>query len=205
MTPPASAATARTAPRGPAPRRSAGNSGRRPAAVRHPRRVSGPARPAALAAGAVALPAPGIGRRGRTQATPGIALRALHALDGASRSALVDRLIRGRVWIGVLAFSLIGLVAMQLVVLKLNNQIGHTLVRQVTLQRENAQLGIEGSETSSGNLVEPQAAAAGMTFPLPGAVHFLAAGRAEVRRAAGALGAPIQPVYEPSAQAAPEG
>jgi hypothetical protein len=141
------------------------------------------------------------------QAPPGIALRTIHALDGVSRSAFLERLIRGRIWIGVLAFALIGIVAMQLVVLKLNNQIGRTLAREVVLQRENAQLGIEGSETSSGSLVEPQAAAAGMTFAAPGSLHFLRSRRVQLVHAATALSSPIQAVSQPEATSAvaPEG
>jgi hypothetical protein len=204
MTPPATAA-ARSLPRSsPAARRVAASSSgavRRAVAVRHPRRVSGPTARVALAGGAVALPAPGVGRRARSQTAPGIALRTIHALDGVSRSALLERLIRVRIWIGVLAFSLIGIVAMQLVVLKLNNQIGRTLAREVVLQRENAQLGIEASETSSGSLVEPQAAAAGMTFAAPGSLHFLRAHRGQLAHAAAALSSPIQPVSAPEASA----
>lgn len=187
MTPPA-AATAR-------PRGTAARSVKAPA---RPRRVSGPARPLAVRAGAVALPAPRPARRspGRSaprRSSPGVALRAIHAIDGASRSALVERLIRGRLWIGVIAFALIGIVAMQLLVLKLNNQIGASLARAVALQRQNVALGIERSESSAGNLVEPQAAAAGMTFATPGSLRFLTAHRADVHRAAQALARPVQP------------
>jgi hypothetical protein len=177
MTPPSTAA-ARSAP---ASRR---------AAVRHPRRVSGRGQSAAtVAAPLVALPSPRVKRR--PQQTPGIALRAADALVGVSKSALLDRLIRSRLWIGVLAFSLIGIVAMQLLVLKLNTQVGRVLVREATLQRENALMRIEGSQASSGGLVEPAAAAAGMTVAAPGSLHFVAVGPDDVGRAARALQTPL--------------
>jgi hypothetical protein len=199
MTPPATArSTRRSAP------------GSRAGSGPRPRRISGPsaaARSGAVAA-AVAIPAPGIAppheRKPRPssvprkrparkathragQSAPGIALRAIGAVDGVSSSAFVDRLIRGRLWIGLLAFALIGIVAMQLLVLKLNTGIGHTLARVETLQRENAQLGIEDSMYSAESRVAPLAAAEGMTLAPPGTIHFVAASKADISRAASAL------------------
>jgi hypothetical protein len=201
VTPPATAA-ARPA------RRSAPGSR---SAVRHPRRISGPARSAVAAA--VAIPAPGIAlprerpsrptvkpRRRATRrttcrsvhGTPGIALRAVDAFEGISSSALLDRLIRGRVWIGLLAFSLIGMVAMQLLVLELNTGIGRKLERVAALQRQNAQLGIEDSTYSAEGRVAPTAAATGMILAPAGTVHFVAASPADVARAAAALSTAVQ-------------
>jgi hypothetical protein len=110
--------------------------------------------------------------------------------------------VRGRLWIGLLAFSLIGIVAMQLMVLKLNNGIGATLQRAATLQRTNAQLGIEAATGSGEGRIEPLAAATGMTFAPPGSVHFVASSSAaDIARAAAVLAAPIQP-HEYAASAA---
>jgi hypothetical protein len=102
-------------------------------------------------------------------------------------------LIRGGAWIGLLAFALIGMVAMQLLVLKLNTGIGHTLTRVAQLQRENAQLGIEDSAASAESRVAPLAVSAGMTLAPVGTVHFVAASPAYVARAATALSSPVQP------------
>jgi hypothetical protein len=111
-----------------------------------------------------------------------------------SDSALLDRLVRGRLWIGLLAFALIGIVAMQLMVLKLNTGIGATLAREAALQRSNAQLGIEAATGSGEGRIEPLAAATGMTFAPSGGVHFVASSPAgDISRAAAALAAPIQP------------
>ena len=185
MTPPASAvapSVGRAAPlprRAPAPRRAPGR------APTRPRRVSGPARPdnAARAARPV---------RGAARAAP-------------RPGALLDRLIRGRLWIGLLAFSLIGIVAMQMVVLKLNTNIGRTLTRAATLQRENAQLGIEDSTYSAETRVAPLAAAAGMTLAPPGSVHFVQTAQADLARAAAVLSQSIQPHAETSAGVSTEG
>ncbi|HEU0251069.1 MAG TPA: hypothetical protein VFR48_10135 [Solirubrobacteraceae bacterium] len=111
-----------------------------------------------------------------------------------SDNALLDRLVRGRLWIGLLAFALIGIVAMQLLVLKLNTGIGATLAREAALQRSNAQLGIEAATGSGEGRIEPLAAATGMTFAPSGSVHFVASSPAsDISRTAAALAAPIQP------------
>jgi hypothetical protein len=206
MTPPATAA-ARSVDRSAA--------GSRRSAVRHPRRISGRAGPAhsAAVAAAVAIPAPGIAlprqrparpavqprrrparkaTRRSVQGAPGIALRAVDAFEGISSSPVLDRLIRGRVWIGLLAFALIGIVAMQLLVLELNTGIGRTLARVATFQRENAQLGIEDSTYSAESRITPLAASAGMTLAPVGTIHFVAASPADVSRAAAALSTAIQ-------------
>jgi hypothetical protein len=223
MTPPAAGATRSLdlkAP--PKPRR---------VTPRHPRRVSGPARPNAQAssggsrsATAMALPAPGVAlptrRPRRTSApsrrrpakpgstqNPGIALRTAGALQRVSASALLDRLIRGRLWIGLLAFALIGIVAMQLVVLKLNTGIGSKLQHEALLQRENAELGIENSVYSAENRIAPLAAATGMTFAPAGTVHFVRASPDDLVRAASALssGAGASTTTQPEATQAAVG
>jgi hypothetical protein len=109
-------------------------------------------------------------------------------------SALLDRLVRGRLWIGLLAFALIGIVAMQLMVLKLNAGIGSTLEREAALQRTNAQLGIEAATGSGEGRIEPLAAATGMTFAPSGSVHFVVSNpAADFSHAAAALSTPVQP------------
>ena len=184
-------------------------------AARNARRVSGPGRQSARASSgaqrsvaAVALPAPGVAlptrrprrttapsrRRAKSGSTqsPGIALRTAGAFERVSPSALLDRLIHGRLWIGLLAFALIGIVAMQLVVLKLNTGIGDKLQREALLQRENAELGIENSVYSAESRIAPLAAATGMTFAPAGTVHFVTASPDDFARAAGELSSASQ-------------
>ena len=62
----------------------------------------------------------------------------------------------------VIALALIGIVTMQLVLLKLNAGIGRSLVREALLQRENATLSAENSEEAAGEQIEAQAARDGM-------------------------------------------
>jgi cell division protein FtsL len=106
---------------------------------------------------------------------------------------LVDRLVRGRVAIALVAFALIGIVTIQLGLLKLNGDIGRALGQASVLQRENAQLGIENSELAAGNRVESSATALGMELVPTGALRFLAADpRRDPDRAVAALSSSIR-------------
>jgi cell division protein FtsL len=112
----------------------------------------------------------------------------LSVLDSLAQHRLLDRLIRGRVWIGLVAFALIGIVTLQLGLLKLNGGIGRALEHEALLQRENAALSIENSELAAGTRVEQNAAKLGMAFVPAGALRFLpAGGHGEVGKAAAAL------------------
>jgi hypothetical protein len=155
MTPPATAV--------PAVRRARVSAPARPLTVApRPRRVSGPAR--------------------RRQAPPsarvqpqaeGLAVGVISALRSVDGSPLLDRLIRGRAWIVLVAFALIGIVTLQLTLLKLNAGIGRALVQESALTRENAALNIENSERASGSLVESSAASLGMELVPAGTLRFL--------------------------------
>jgi cell division protein FtsL len=169
MTPPAAAAAPAVRPR-------------RAPAPRGPRRVSGPARPTRPTV------AP---RPSRSRARPredGLALGFAAALRALARHRLLDRLIRGRAWIFVIAFALIGVVALQLGLLKLNGGIGRALEREAMLQTQNSALSVENSELAAGERVEARAGKLGMTFAPAGAMRFLSAGgHGEAAKAAGAL------------------
>ena len=144
--PPAAAAIPATRP---APtRRAAPTAPVRPARARpgRPRRVAAPAR------------------------RPGRAAEAAAALTPAR---LLDRLVRSRSWIVVVAFALIGIVAMQLWLLKLNGGIGRAIEHEGLLQRTNAALSAENSSMAAGDLVEQQAIASGMRIVSPGSLIFL--------------------------------
>jgi cell division protein FtsL len=175
MTPPAASASAQPL----APPR------RRPATAPRPRRVSGPAR------------APGIARpkpSSRPQTgQDGLVLGLLGLLESVSSHRMLDRLIRGRMWIGIVAFALIGIVTLQLGLLKLNSSIGHSLEKEGSLQRENAALSIENSELAGGDRVESQAERLGMRLVAVGALQFLSShATSDVPHAAEALKAPVK-------------
>jgi cell division protein FtsL len=100
----------------------------------------------------------------------------LSLLEGLAQHRLLDRLIRGRAWIGLVAFALIGIVTLQLGLLKLNGGIGRAIEHEALLQRENATLSIENSELSAGTRVQTGAAKLGMASVPVGAVRFLSTG-----------------------------
>jgi cell division protein FtsL len=179
MTPPAAAAAAAPAvPRGRtvAPPRPS-------IAPRKPRRVSGPVRPPARPATPLQRPA---------APERGLALGVLAGLNGLTRNPSLDRLIRGRAWIALITFALIGIVTLQLLVLKLNANIGRALVREGQLQRENAALSIESSELAAGERVESRAARLGMQLVPEGELRFLSINpSSDIARAAAALSAPV--------------
>ncbi|HEV3319382.1 MAG TPA: hypothetical protein VG053_06575 [Solirubrobacteraceae bacterium] len=103
----------------------------------------------------------------------------------------LDRLIHGRAWIGLVAFALIGIVTMQLGLLKLNAGIGRALEHEAALQRENSALSVENSEVAAGDTVELQAAHMGMRLIPAGSLRFLSAqgSQSEIGRAVAALNA----------------
>ncbi len=152
---------------------------RRVAAPARPRRVSGPSRRPAPAAPP---------RRG---AQGGIALGLIGVagkLDALASHRLLDRLIRSRVWIGIVAFALIGIVTLQLGLLKLNSGIGRALESEASLQRENAALSVENSELAAGSRVESQAERLGMRLVSVGGLQFLSShARSDLPHAASAL------------------
>lgn len=159
MTPPAAAA-ARTRTRRTAP---------------PPRRVSGPAHPRRHAA-AVAGPPP-------------LALRLGGAFHGIAEHRLLDRLIRGRTWIAIVGVGLIGIVFMQVSMLRMNAGIGRAVDTASRLERENAALRATISEQSSGDHIETEAARMGLVLPTA-TPRFLDVRRFDPARAARSITAP---------------
>lgn len=171
MTPPA-AATARTAP---GHTRPAVRQRPRPRAVPAPaprgRRVSGPARPRSAAPRRAAL------------------------VDGGT---LLDRLIHGRVWIAFVAVALVGLVFLQVSLLKLNSGIGRAVQTAATLERQNASLRAEVSRLDSGERIQVVADRLGLVMPAAGDRRYLrAGGGGYAAQAARGLTAPAPVVQQP--------
>jgi hypothetical protein len=162
MTPPAAAGAART------------RSHTRRATP--PRRVSGPVR-GRSAAGAIAAPPP-------------LALRLGGAVHGIAEHRWLDRIVRGRAWIGILAFALLGIVFMQVSMLRMNAGIGRSVERATVLERQNAALRAAVSQLSSGDRIAEEAAKLGFTMPAAGTTRFLSARGFDARRALSGITAP---------------
>ncbi len=171
--------------RTPAARRGHGAATRRPAAAPAlPRRVSGPvARPVPRQPAAV--PAR------RVAARPSALARAAALPD----HRLIDRLLRGRLWICFIALALGGIVAMQVSLLKLNTGISRAVQTSATLEMQNASLQAGIARLSSQERIQREVTALGMQIPEAGDLeHVRVRGSRDGFRAA-------QRMTEPSEQA----
>jgi cell division protein FtsL len=176
----AGAATAPRATRTTAHRSGAGV--RRGVAPRAPRRVSGPARPprgaVAASGAAVALPQP-------------LVPRAAEALRRLPDAKWLDKLVRGQGWIVLIGIALIGIVAMQVHLLKLNAGIGRAVEHTATLERQNADLRAEVSRMSAPERIQQVAERFGLVMPNAGDVRYVGArGARDAQRAAKVMRAP---------------
>jgi cell division protein FtsL len=171
---PSSSAAARAAPTAAHPAAHPGAPARRPVG---PRRVSGPARPAER----VQRP---------TIARPAAPAPFTQHLARVVDHSLLDRLIRGRAWIGLVAFALIGIVTMQVTLLRLNAGIGSSIERATTLQRETSLLAAQVAQLGSPQRVQAEATQLGMVYAPPGDVRYLHAAPGDASRAASSFVAP---------------
>jgi hypothetical protein len=176
---------------------------RRKPTQRPPRRVSGPAHPpptspsrpkrdpraSATAATAVARP----------PFTMRLGARAMRVGD----ARLLDRLVRGRAWIALMAIGLIGIVFMQVSLLKLNAGISRAVTAADTFERQNSSLREDISKLDSGERIQAVAAKLGMVTPAAGNVHYLDGRGADGARAAAAIKPPkpVTPSVAPAASA----
>jgi hypothetical protein len=129
----------------------------RTVAPRAPRRVSGPA--------ARKRAHPPQDARRRAAAPDPFVLRALHRTRALSDSRFLDRLIRGRLWIPLVAAGLMGIVFMQVSMLKLNAGIGRAVQSAQTLERQNSMMRADVSRMESGSKIDAVAKSLGMVAP----------------------------------------
>jgi hypothetical protein len=186
MTPPAAATAGRALPRTAVPRA--------------PRRVSGPARPAPHAKRSTG--ASTARRAAAARAADPLAVRALRRARVMADSRLLDRLVRGQLWIPLVAAGLMGIVFMQVSMLKLNAGIGRAVQTASTLERQNANLRSDISRMESGDRIDSVAQGLGMVVPADGGEHYVRAGAGDTAaRAAATMSAP-DPAALARAQAA---
>jgi hypothetical protein len=121
-----------------------------------PRRVSGPiARPRAVPM----PPRPVTGVFDRIKALPD--------------HRVIDRLLRGRVWICFIGVALMGIVAMQVSMLKLNSGISRAVETTATLERQNSDMEARIARLASGERIRAAADSSDMVTPAAGEVHYL--------------------------------
>ena len=100
-----------------------------------PRRVSGPVR------GRLAPPRRTTrARRPANAPRPPLTVRAAEFVRALPDHSLLDRILRGRTWIALLGLMLVGIVAMQVEVLKLGASEGRALTQSAALQSKNEML-----------------------------------------------------------------
>jgi cell division protein FtsL len=166
---------------------------RGPGSPRPPRRLAGPSRPkpdpraSATAATAVA----------RAPFAMRLGARAMRIGD----ARVLDRLVRGRAWIALMAIALLGIVFMQVSMLKLNAGISRAVTAADTLDRQNSKLREDISKLDSGERIQTVAAKLGMVTPAAGDVHYLDGRGADAARAAAAIKPPdpVTPTVAPAA------
>jgi hypothetical protein len=154
-----------------------------------PRGAATAAARAATASGAQAL------RRRRGELRPGSAVpladRPLARAARARASGMLDALLRGRGWIGLVGLLLAGIVFFNVDLLRLNREIAATTGRAATVKRKNARLRLELARLVSSERIQRAAAARGLVLPAPGDVRYLrAAPRVDAREAARRIRSP---------------
>ena len=190
----ARSAAARSAPAARPAARPAGRSSkqaRRPTRARkgRTRRLSGPApgRRPAFAPAAATLPV----------------LRSPFARTArAGGGRVLDALLAGRGWIGLVFVLLAGIVFFNVDLLQLNREIAAGAERASELKRSNAGLRIELAKLGSSERIQREAAEAGFVLPAPGDVLYLTAASRDAQRALKLITSPeVAPVIPPPAPA----
>lgn len=125
-------------------------------------------------------------------------------VQGVLDAPLLDRLVRGSGWIPLVAVGLMGIVFMQVSMLKLNAGIGRAVTTADTLERQNSELRSQVSRLDGNARIESAARRAGMVVPSAGSFRYVTArpGRTDAREAARGIAppSPVQPGSTPTAQ-----
>jgi hypothetical protein len=147
----------------------------------------------------------GIGRaRPQALITAPFWQRALAILRRLPDHPLLDRIVRGRAWIALLGVMLVGIVAMQVEVLKYGASIGRALENTSILQSRNELLRAQVSALSSDQRIERDATRMGLTMATPESYTFLKATPAQIGRALASIRPPSSS-FRPPAQTSATG
>jgi cell division protein FtsL len=103
-------------------------------------------------------------------------------------AGILDSLLRGRGWIGLVGVLLAGIVFFNVGLLELNSGIASSDQKASDLKRENAALRARVARLGSSERIQKAAAQIGLVLPQPGQVRYLkAGGRSDARRAVARL------------------
>lgn len=103
---------------------------------------------------------------------------------------LLDRLIGGRIWIVLVCTLLVGLVTLQLSLLKLNAGIGAAVERSAQLEERNAALRVANSRLTDSERIVELGSRMGLVMPPQGSPRFRAVTRGDVSAAVSTMRAP---------------
>ena len=168
--------------------------------ARSPARRAGPRQRRGITpAAGFAIPAAAVGRT---------AVAVGHVAD----SGLVVRLTRSRLWIGLVAGLLVGIVGLNVYALSLNASGSKVAHRAGSLARENSALRSQLTQQLSNERIQAVAAKLGLTAPQPDSIRYLRSSEGDAKAAAERLldgelsapaAAPAAPVEAPVTEAAP--
>ncbi|HXE44662.1 MAG TPA: hypothetical protein VN635_05645 [Conexibacter sp.] len=116
---------------------------------------------------------------------------------------LLERLISGRVWIALLGTLLVGIVTLQLTLLRMNAGIGRAIEQSTVLQQQNAALKLELSQVSNAERVVAQATQMGYVWPPQGSPRYLTASPADADTALSTMRIPNPTPAPPPASVVP--
>ena len=128
---------------------------------------------------------------------------------------VLDKLLSGRAWIGLVFVLLAGIVFFNVDLLQMNREIARNADRAAAVKAENARLRTDLARLGSSERIQQVAAQAGLVLPAPGEVRYLRAAPAtDAKRAAkridrGKASAPpvapvVPPAQDPTPAAEPE-
>jgi cell division protein FtsB len=115
---------------------------------------------------------------------------ALARVAQGSAALLLDRLLRGRAWIGLVGVLLAGIVFLNVSVLELNRGIAGTAAKSTALERTNSTLRQRVATLDSAERIQRMAEARGFRLPQPGDVTYVRPSSATARLAAKNITAP---------------
>ena len=123
---------------------------------------------------------------------------------------VLDKLLSGRGWIGLVFVLLAGIVFFNVDLLQMNREIARTADRAAVVKAENARLRTDVARLGSSERIQQVAAQAGLVLPAPGEVRYLkAAPSTDAKRAAkridgGDVSAPaVAPAVPPAQETQP--
>jgi hypothetical protein len=102
-------------------------------------------------------------------------------------SRVLDRLMRGRAWIVLIGMLLIGLVALNVSLLKLNAEAGRNAEKVKDLRIQNTQLRARVSRLASAERLERTGRDLGLAMSIAGRVRYLSVRPSDGRKAARAI------------------